>query len=48
MIVEYTRYKIGEGRRNVFERAYGETGESLEASSHCTTGESTGTPNRVI
>jgi hypothetical protein len=35
MIVEYTRYKIGEGRRSVFERAYAEAGESPEASSHC-------------
>jgi quinol monooxygenase YgiN len=35
MIVEYTRYKIDEGRRSVFEKAYKKAGESLDASSHC-------------
>jgi quinol monooxygenase YgiN len=35
MIVEYTRYKIDEARRNNFEDAYKKAGESLEASSHC-------------
>ena len=35
MIVEYTRYKIDEERRSVFERAYAKAGEALKASTHC-------------
>jgi hemoglobin len=35
MIVEYTRYKIDEGRRDSFEKAYEKAVESLDASSHC-------------
>ena len=35
MIVEYTRYKIDETRRETFETAYERASASLEASSHC-------------
>jgi quinol monooxygenase YgiN len=35
VIVEYIRYKIDEGRRDAFEKAYVKAGESLTASSHC-------------
>jgi quinol monooxygenase YgiN len=35
VIVEYIRYKIDEGRRDAFEKAYVQAGESLTASSHC-------------
>lgn len=35
MIVEYTRYKINEKRRALFERVYEKAGEALSASSHC-------------
>lgn len=35
MIVEYTRYKIDEPRRDAFENAYASAAESLIASSHC-------------
>lgn len=35
MIVEYTRYKIDEKRRVLFERAYEKAGEALSSSSHC-------------
>jgi len=35
MIVEYTRYKIGEQRRSTFEKDYEKAGEALKASSHC-------------
>jgi heme-degrading monooxygenase HmoA len=35
MIVEYTRYKINEERRALFERAYEKAGDSLRSSSHC-------------
>ena len=35
MVVEYTRYKIDEKRRALFERVYQKAGESLSASSHC-------------
>lgn len=35
MIVEYTRYKIDEKRRMLFERAYEKAGEVLRSSSHC-------------
>ena len=35
MIVEYTRYKIDEKRRQAFESDYRKAGESLDASSHC-------------
>lgn len=35
MIVEYTRYKIDEKRRGLFERAYEKAGEALSASTHC-------------
>jgi quinol monooxygenase YgiN len=35
MIVEYTRYKIDEERRALFERAYENAGEALKASIHC-------------
>jgi quinol monooxygenase YgiN len=35
MIVEYTRYKIDETRRETFETAYKTACASLEASSHC-------------
>jgi quinol monooxygenase YgiN len=35
MIVEYTRYKIDEARREGFEMSYKKAGVSLEASSHC-------------
>lgn len=35
MIVEYTRYKIDEKRRVLFERAYEKAGEGLRSSSHC-------------
>lgn len=35
MIVEYTRYKIDEKRRTLFERAYDKAGEALCSSSHC-------------
>jgi quinol monooxygenase YgiN len=35
MIVEYTRYKIDEARREAFETAYKTAGGALEASSHC-------------
>ena len=35
MVVEYTRYKIDEKRRALFERVYQRAGESLSGSSHC-------------
>lgn len=35
MIVEYTRYKIDEKRRTLFERAYEKSGEALACSVHC-------------
>ena len=35
MIVEYIRYAIPEGRRNAFERGYGEAQAALSASPHC-------------
>ena len=35
MIVEYTRYKIDEQRRIIFEKAYKKAVESLAASSYC-------------
>lgn len=35
MIVEYIRYKIDESRRNAFEKAYVQAGESLAASKYC-------------
>ena len=35
MIVEYTRYKIDEKRRALFEGAYEKAGEALRSSSHC-------------
>ena len=35
MIVEYTRYKIDENRRVLFERVYQKASESLGASNHC-------------
>ena len=35
MIVEYTRYKIDEKRREPFERAYEGAGQALHSSSHC-------------
>jgi quinol monooxygenase YgiN len=35
LIVEYTRYKIGEKRRALFERAYQKATEALRSSSHC-------------
>lgn len=35
MIVEYTRYKIDEKRRALFERVYEKAGEALGSSSHC-------------
>ncbi len=35
MIVEYTRYKIEEARRQTFEKEYGEAAKSLHASPHC-------------
>ena len=35
VIVEYTRYKIDEKRRMLFERAYEKAGEALRSSSHC-------------
>lgn len=35
MIVEYTRYKIDESRRNAFEQDYKKSGESLATSTHC-------------
>jgi quinol monooxygenase YgiN len=35
MIVEYTRYKIDEKRRSLFEEAYGKAGEALRSSIHC-------------
>jgi len=35
MIVEYTRYRIDETRRESFGTAYKRAGASLEASSHC-------------
>ena len=35
MIVEYTRYKIDEPRRAVFEKDYAEAAKFLHASSHC-------------
>ena len=35
MIVEYTRYKIDEKRRALFERAYEKAGEALRSSSNC-------------
>lgn len=35
MIVEYTRYKIDDKRRVLFERAYQKAGEALRASNHC-------------
>ena len=35
MIVEYTRYKIDEGRRTAFEHAYETAQEALQASSVC-------------
>ena len=35
MIVEYTRYKIDEQRRIIFEKAYKKAVESIAASGHC-------------
>jgi len=35
MIVEYTRYKIDDERRTIFEKAYKKAVESLAAASHC-------------
>ena len=35
MIVEYTRYKIDEPRRDAFEKGYANAMRSLTASSHC-------------
>ena len=35
MIVEYIRYKIGDGRAEDFEDAYRRAGEILDASPHC-------------
>jgi quinol monooxygenase YgiN len=35
MVVEYIRYRIPEGVRDEFERAYARAAESLDASSHC-------------
>jgi hemoglobin len=35
VIVEYTRYKIDEPRRNAFENAYARAAETLILSSHC-------------
>jgi quinol monooxygenase YgiN len=35
LIVEYTRYKIEEKRRVLFERAYEKATEALRSSSHC-------------
>lgn len=35
MIVEYTRYKIDEKQRTLFERVYEKAGEALSSSSHC-------------
>lgn len=35
MIVEYTRYKIDEKRRTLFERVYEKAGEALASSIHC-------------
>jgi len=35
MIVEYTRYKIEEGRRKSFEETYQKAANALRASSHC-------------
>jgi hemoglobin len=35
MMVEYTRYKIDEARREAFEAGYKRAVASLEASSHC-------------
>jgi quinol monooxygenase YgiN len=35
VIVEYTRYKIDEKRRMLFERGYEKAGEALRSSNHC-------------
>jgi quinol monooxygenase YgiN len=35
VIVEYTRYKIDEKRRMLFERGYEKAGEALRSSSYC-------------
>jgi len=35
MIVEYTRYKIEEPRREAFEKDYAQAAKSLQASKHC-------------
>lgn len=35
MIVEYTRYKVDEKRRTLFERVYEKAGEALASSVHC-------------
>jgi len=35
MIVEYTRYKVDEKRRTLFEKVYEKAGEALISSSHC-------------
>ena len=35
MVVEYTRYKIDEKRRALFERVYEKAGEALGSSIHC-------------
>jgi quinol monooxygenase YgiN len=35
MIVEYTRYKIDEQRRDTFQKAYNHAVEPLSASGHC-------------
>lgn len=35
MIVEYTRYKVDEKRRTLFERVYEKAGEALVSSTHC-------------
>jgi quinol monooxygenase YgiN len=35
VIVEYIRYNIDEARRNAFEKAYVQAGQSLTASTHC-------------
>ena len=35
MVVEYIRYTLDEGRAEVFEQAYCQAADALEASDHC-------------
>lgn len=35
MVVEYIRYRVGEGREREFERSYAEASEALDVSPNC-------------